>query len=141
MANRFSCIFDAGRKGNFSSDFLMIFWAAVIKSATSADSRGIRKPESRQKGLGRIWKKLGAANFQAVIKLDAIAASPTAWGSPGRRLGCRRQGRSAPQAVGEAAQAADLIMASTVPCSAGCSVLSCNTQASLGIPTEEEQQM
>ena len=61
-------------------------------------------------------------NFQAVIKSAASAASPTAWGAPddgarwddgvGRTTErIRTTARGAPQAVGEAALAADLITA------------------------------
>ena len=63
-------------------------------------------------------------NFQAVIKSAASAASPTAWGAPddgaqwddSDRVGrtterIRTTARGAPQAVGEAALAADLITA------------------------------
>ena len=70
-------------------------------------------------GLVTLVKRL---NFQAVIKWAASAASPTAWERPddggrwddgdGRttdRFG--RRARGAPQAVGEAALAADLITA------------------------------
>ena len=66
-----------------------------------------------------IPKKL---NFQAVIKSAASAASPLAWGAPddgarwddgvGRTTErIRTTARGAPQAVGEAALAADLITA------------------------------
>ena len=50
-------------------------------------------------------------NFQAVTKLSASEASPTAWGVPGRwpRLADNRL--RAAQAVVEAALAADLITA------------------------------
>ena len=71
------------------------------------------------KGFGRVLEKL---NFQAVIKSAASAASPTAWGAPddgarwddgvGRATErIRTTARGAPQAVGEAALAADLITA------------------------------
>ena len=64
----------------------------------------------------------GKLNFQAVIKSAASAASPPAWGAPddgarwddgvGRTTErIRTTARGAPQAVGEAALAADLITA------------------------------
>ena len=70
-------------------------------------------------GLVTLVKKL---NFQAVIKSAASAASPTAWGAPRAVVRIRPVVRptpsshrapssGAPQAVGEAALAADLITA------------------------------
>ena len=79
-------------------------------------------------GLGRVLRVLDRfcafrkLDFQAVIKSAACAASPTAWGAPddgarwddgvGRTTErIRTTARGAPQAVGEAALAADLITA------------------------------
>ena len=79
-----------------------------------------------QLSLEEVWegfgKGLGELDFQAVIKSAASAASPPAWGAPddgarwddgvGRTTErIRTTARSAPQAVGEAALAADLITA------------------------------
>ena len=58
-----------------------------------------------------MWEKL---NFQAVIKSAASAASPIAWGEPGRRLRLAGDGFGAlptALAIGEDALAADLITA------------------------------
>ena len=85
--------------------FFCLFWSILIKF------------ESLLHGF--LWGKL---NFQAVIKSAASAASPTAWGAPddgarwddgvGRTTErIRTTARGAPQAVGEAALAADLITA------------------------------
>ena len=89
------------------------FGLAVIKSASSeASPEGFASRNQRNKGEGRIWKKLGTLiwklNFHAVIKSAACAASPTAWGAPGRWLGSGRRGQGAPQTVWEAALVADL---------------------------------
>ena len=61
-------------------------------------------------GLVTLVKRL---NFQAVIKLAASAASPTAWGAPqAPPSACRAVVRALPKlAVGKAALAADLIKA------------------------------
>ena len=106
----------AARQGNFSFIFLIY----LAPSGAKYCEKGLAAlGKSFGKGLGRFWKKL---NFQAVIKSAASAASPTAWGAPddGARWddGARPDdgtdsddGSGAPQAVGEAALAADLIAA------------------------------
>ena len=44
------------------------------------------------KDLAELGNSFWKLNFQAVIKSAANAASPTAWGAPGRRLGKRTAG-------------------------------------------------
>ena len=86
--------------GSFQNIILSIlanFGVAMSKSAASAAS-----PNGVQA------EKL---NFQAVIKSDASAACPTAWGAPGRRLGMHMASGGLGQAVGEAALAADFTTA------------------------------
>ena len=63
--------------------------------------------------LGKIVFPVGFPKlyFQALIKLAASAASPTAWGAPCDGPAGGRQPRGAPQAVGDAALAADFLAA------------------------------
>ena len=71
MANRYTRIFDAGGIGS------LIFLFNIFMNYS---------------GFGRrYWDKMRNSlmeklNFQAVIKSAASAASPIAWGEPGRRL-------------------------------------------------------